>query len=80
MTLANEMTLPPGALNQVRRLRWNIEKAYDQQEQKLNERKAWTATETGKRVQALAISLAHNLLRLFSARLKREERTSRAPR
>jgi hypothetical protein len=28
------MTLPPGALNQARRLRWNIEKAYDQQEQK----------------------------------------------
>ena len=73
VTLTNEMTLPPGALNQVRRLRWNIEKAYDQQEQKLDERKAWTAGETGKRIQALAIALAHNLLRLFSARLKREE-------
>jgi len=73
VTLANEMTLPPGALNQPRRLRWNIEKAYDQQEQKLDERKAWTANETGKRIQALAISLAHNLLRLFTARLKHEE-------
>jgi hypothetical protein len=66
------MTLPPGALNQVRRLRWNIEKAYDQQEQKLDERKAWTTSDTGRRIQALAISLAHNLLRLFHARLKRE--------
>ena len=46
------MTLPPGDLNQVRRLRWNIEKAYDQQEQKLDERKAWTTSETGKRIQA----------------------------
>ncbi|MEO0018261.1 MAG: hypothetical protein RLZZ522_1544 [Verrucomicrobiota bacterium] len=73
VTLTNEMTLPPGVLNQVRRLRWNIEKAYDQQEQKLDERKAWTTRETGKRIQALAISLAHNLLRLFGARLKREE-------
>jgi hypothetical protein len=74
VTLTNEMTLPPGALNQCRRLRWNIEKAYDQQEQKLDERKAWTAGETGRRVQALAISLVHNLLRLFNARLKREEK------
>ncbi len=57
----------------MRRLRWNIEIAYDQQEQKLDERKAWTVRETGKRVQALAINLAHNLLRLFSAHLKREE-------
>jgi hypothetical protein len=73
VTFTNEMTLSPGAINQVRRLRWNIEKAYDQQEQKLDERKAWTTSETGKRIQALAICLAHNLLRLFSAHIKREE-------
>jgi hypothetical protein len=29
ITLTNQMTLPPGALNQCRRLRWNIEKAFD---------------------------------------------------
>ncbi len=74
VTFTNEMTLSPGALNQVRRLRWNIEKAFDEQEQKLDERKAWTASETGKRIQALAICLAHNLLRLFSARIRREEK------
>jgi len=73
ITLTNEMTLPPGALNQVRRLRWNIEKVYDQQEQKLDERKAWTASDTGKRIQALAIALARNLMRLFTARIKRDE-------
>jgi hypothetical protein len=72
-TLTNQMTLSPGALNQCRRLRWNIEKAFDQQEQKLDERKAWTASETGKRIQAIAICLAHNLLRLFHAKLKSEE-------
>jgi hypothetical protein len=41
------MTLTAGILNQCRRLHWNIEKAFDQQEQKLEERKAWTANETG---------------------------------
>jgi hypothetical protein len=73
ITLTNQMTRSPGALNQCRRLRWNIEKAFDQQEQKLDERKAWTANETGKRIQAIAICLAHNLLRLFHAKIRREE-------
>lgn len=73
ITLTNQMTLTPGALNQCRRMRWNIEKAFDQQEQKLDERKAWTASETGKRIQAIAMSIVHNLLRLFEAKLKNEE-------
>lgn len=73
ITLTNQMTLSPGALNQCRRLRWNLEKAFDQQEQKLDERKAWTANETGKRIQAIAMSIVHNLLRLFEAKLKSEE-------
>ena len=73
VTLTNQMTLSPGALNQCRRLRWNIEKAFDQQEQKLDERKAWTASETGKRIQAIAMCIAHNLLRIFATKLKSEE-------
>ena len=47
-TLIHQMTLSPEILDQCRRLRWNIEKAFYQQEQKLDERKAWTASETGK--------------------------------
>lgn len=73
ITLTNQMNLFPGALNQCRRLRWNIEKAFDQQEQKLDERKAWTASENGKRIQAIAMGIVHNLLRLFEAKLKTEE-------
>ena len=73
VTLTNEMTLPPGVLNQVRRLRWNIEKIFNQHERKLEESKAWTANDTGKRIQAIAICIAHNLLRLFGAKLEHEE-------
>jgi hypothetical protein len=72
ISLTNQMTLPPGALNQCRRLRWNIEKTFNQHEQKLDEAKAWTANETGKRIQALAICITHNLLKLFNAKLKVE--------
>ena len=73
VTLTNEITLPPGVLNQVRRLRWNIEKIFNLHERKLEEAKAWTANDTGKRIQAMAICIAHNLLRLFGAKLEREE-------
>ena len=73
ITLTNQMNLSPGALNQCRRLRWNIEKAFDQQEQKLDEPKAWSASEQGKRIQAIAMGIVHNLLSLFEAKLKSEE-------
>lgn len=73
ITLTNQMTLSPGALNQCRRLRWTIEKAFDQQEQKLDEPKAWSTSDAGKRIQAIAMSIVHNLLRLFEAKLKSEE-------
>jgi hypothetical protein len=70
--LTNEMTLPPGVLSECYRLRWRIEKAFDQQEQKLDERKAWAKSDTAKTIQAIAICLAHNLLQLFNATLKAE--------
>jgi hypothetical protein len=67
------MTLPPGILNECFRLRWGIEKLFDQQEQKLDERKAWATSETAKTTQALSICITHNLLVLFKASLKRDE-------
>ena len=70
--LTNEMTLPPGVLSECYRLRWRIEKAFDQQEQKLDERKAWGKSNTVKTIQAIAICLAHNLLQLFNATVKTE--------
>jgi hypothetical protein len=73
ITLTNEMTLPPGVLSEVYRLRWNIEKAFDQQEQKLDEGKAWATSDTAKEIQAIAICIAHNLLQILKASLKTEE-------
>ena len=73
MILTNEMTLPPGVLCECYRLRWLIEKAFNQQEQKLDERKAWATSDTAKSIQALSICIAHNLLQLFKATIKDEE-------
>lgn len=71
--LTNEMTLPPGVLGELYRLRWRIEKSFNQQEQKLDERKAWAKSPTAKAIQAIAICITHNLLQLLKATLKTEE-------
>lgn len=53
---ANEMTLSPGVFSEVYRLQRNIEKAFDQQEQKLDEGKASATSDTAKEIQAIAIT------------------------
>lgn len=73
ITLSNEMTLPPGVLSEVYRLRWNIEKVFNQQEQKLDEDKAWATSDEAKEIQAISICIAHNLLHILKATLKTEE-------
>ena len=73
VVLTNEMTLPPGVLCETYRLRWRIEKSFDQQEQKLDERKAWATSDTAKTIQVISICIANNLLQLFKATLKTEE-------
>jgi hypothetical protein len=69
ITLTNEIALPPGILSEVYRLRWKIEKAFDQQERKLDEGNAWATSDTAKEIQAIAICLAHNLLQILRATL-----------
>ena len=67
ITLTNQMTLSPGALNQCRRLRWGIEKAFNQQEQKLDEPKAWSASEEGKRMENARAAGRHLPVELYQA-------------
>jgi hypothetical protein len=51
--LTNEMTLPPGLIAHLYKMRWNIEKKFDVYKNKLHETKAWASSETAKRMQAL---------------------------
>ena len=51
------MTLPPGVLSECYRRRWRIEQAFDQPEQKLDERQAWGKSNTVKTISAIVICL-----------------------
>ena len=71
--MTNEMTLPPGLIAFLYKLRWDIEKVFDEKKNKLNEKKAWATSPTARCQQAHFTALAHNLMVLLELRLANEE-------
>jgi len=71
--LTTEMTLPPGIIAFIYKIRWNVEKVYDEFKNTFNQQKAWGKSITIKCQQALFMVLTHNLLVLFERRLEVQE-------
>ncbi len=71
--LTNEMTIPPGLIARLCKMRWDLEKVYDELKNKLDEKKAWAGTPAGKTMQAVFICLAHNLMVLQEYELEKDE-------
>jgi len=66
-----ECTLPPGVIAHFYRLRWEIEKTFDELKNKLGETKAWASTANAKTMQAHFLCMAHNLMVPCEADLER---------
>jgi len=60
--MTSEFTVPPGLLAFIYKLRWDIEKAFDEKKNKLGVVKAWAASPEAKCQQAHFVCLAHNLM------------------
>lgn len=71
--LTNEFDLPPGLIVLIYRLRWDVEKVFDEIKNKLGQQKAWGKSQAAKQQQALFITLAHNLLLFLELTLEAEE-------
>ncbi len=71
--LTNEMTIPPGLIARLYKMRWDLEKVYDELKNKLDEKKAWASTPAAKTLQAVFICLAHNLMVLQEYELEKDE-------
>jgi hypothetical protein len=71
--ITNEMTLPPGFIAFIYKLRWDIEKVFDEFKNKLEQKKAWGKHNESKTQQAHFITLAHNLMLMLESTLKNEE-------
>lgn len=63
--LTNEFELPPGLIVHLYRLRWDIEKTFDEFKNKLAEKKSWASHPTAKSLHAQLLCLTHTLLALF---------------
>jgi len=70
--LTNECTLPPGVIAHLCRLRWEIEKVFDEFKNKLGETQAWASSANAKTMQAHFLCMAHNLMIRCEAELERE--------
>ncbi len=71
--LTTEMTLPPGMIAFIYKLRWDIEKVFDEIKNKLGQQKAWGKGEVSKIQQAHFVTVTHNLFMMFEKKLKLEE-------
>ena len=71
--LTNEMTLPPGIIAFLYKLRWDIEKSFDQSKNKFHETRAWAKSNNSKKQQANFITIAHNLCILLERKLREQE-------
>jgi len=71
--LTTNMTLAPWAIVLLYKKRWDIEKIFDELKNKMNEQKSWSKSKVGKRMQAEALCLTHNLALLMEEHLREEE-------
>lgn len=67
-----ESSVPPGVIAHLYKMRWDIEKSFDEVKNKLGEKKAWATSATAKSMQAQFICLSVNLLQFIEHELGNE--------
>ena len=60
--ISNVMDVEPGLIAELYKMRWNIEKTFDELKTKLTEKKAWASTTVARNTQANFTCLLHNLM------------------
>jgi hypothetical protein len=69
--VTNLSNISPGLIAYLYKLRWDIEKIFDEIKNKLSEKKAWASSDTAKTMQAQFICLAYNLMLIFERCLEK---------
>jgi hypothetical protein len=71
--LTNVLDVPPGVIAFLYKLRWDIEKTFDEKKNKLDEKKAWATSETAFCQQAQFVCITYNLMTLLELELEEQE-------
>jgi hypothetical protein len=77
--LTTNLKLPPGLIALLYKRRWDIEKVFDETENRFQEMKAWATSPTAKRIQSELICITYNLLLLVEERLDTVENIRNQP-
>jgi len=65
-------SIRPGVVALLYKMRWDIEKIFDEFKNRMGEKKSWSTHENGKTAQANFLCLTHNLLKLMEDKLESE--------
>lgn len=79
LTNLTDTSVLPGVLAQLYRMRWDIEKTFDELKNKLEQKKAWATSATAKNQQAAFICLSFNLLLLLEHQLAQQPQLRNKP-
>lgn len=71
--ITSEFSLPPGLIAFLYKLRWDVEKTFDQVKNLFHEKKAWATSVAAKNQQAAFITLAHNLTLMLEREIRQDE-------
>lgn len=71
--ITNQMTLAPGIIAYIYKIRWDIEKAFQQFKCNYEEQKAWGKTFEAKSIQANFLCILHNLMLILEDKIETEE-------
>jgi len=77
--LTTEYNLPPGLIALLYKRRWDIEKVFDDTENKLQEGKSWASSPNAKKIQGQMIAIAYNLILLLETDLENIEQIRNEP-
>lgn len=64
-------SVPPGVVALLYKVRWDVEKVFDEFKNKLVETKAWASSANAKTVQARMLCLTHNLMTLMEQKIEK---------
>jgi hypothetical protein len=64
-------SVPPAVVALLYKVRWDVEKVFDEFKNKLVETKAWASSATAKTVQARLLCLTHNLMALMEQTIEK---------
>jgi hypothetical protein len=63
------VSVPPGIVALLYKMRWDVEKVFDEFKNKLGETKSWASTANAKTCQARLLCLTHNLMTLMEEQI-----------